>query len=648
MVKVMRRPAVRPHALRLWFALGVLAIAPAVAASEVPISAFLDQPQVGLVSIAPSGEYIAVALRSDGKARFRVMTYPAWEEKYDLFLGERRNVCQVWWIHDEFVLVSLGRKLSRLDANACTGELRSIDLQTGKIRILPGGAVIDTLPDDAEHVLVAGAVGRFGLANRLNVYTGHIQRMAQSANPGGWFRTNSEGDVVFTIGQTAERQREVHHREKRERWRLVGSYPLSGQGWRPAWPGPRPGTFLTWDDRGDPSTVGLGLYDVASDKHKMIIRHPKADVSAFMPDFNGRPYAVVFDHHFPAVQYLDRKHPLAQQHIGVSKAYPDDLVTFSSVSRDHSKAVALVSGDRNPGEVVLADFKAKRVEPLVVLKPSLPREALSAMRPVELATRDGATIYGYVTSNAKAETPGPLVVLVHGGPYGVRDSWGFNSAVQLLANRGFHVLQVNFRGSTGYGKDYERAGYGQWGRLMQDDVTDATRWAIQSKIADSDRVCIMGGSYGAYAALMGAAREPDLYRCAVGGFGVYDLTLLEKRGDVRRSLAGVHYIREVVGNDDEELEARSPSHQAHRIRAAVMLYHGGRDPRTPVAHGHAMRDALERAGNPAEWLFESAQGHGFAGDSGRAELYERILAFLHKHIGEREREGPSPAETPPA
>ena len=304
----------------------------------------------------------------------------------------------------------------------------------------------------------------------------------------------------------------------------------------------------------------------------------------------------------------------------------------------------MVSGDRNPGDFVLVDFKAKRVEPLVVVKPSLPREALSAMRPVELQTRDGATIYGYVTSNAKAETPGPLVVLVHGGPYGVRDSWGFSGQVQLLANRGFHVLQVNYRGSSGYGMAYQRAGYGQWGRRMQDDVTDATRWAIESKIADPDRVCIMGVSYGAYAALMGAAREPDLYRCAVGGAGVYDLTLMEKRGDVRRSRAGVHFIREMIGADGEELEARSPSHQAHRIRAAVLLYHGGRDLRSPLAHGHAMRDALERAGNPAEWVFESAQGHGFAGDAGRAEIYERILAFLNKHIGKDS----NPAETPPA
>ena len=644
MVNVMRCPAVRPRALRLGFSLCVAAIAPAVAASEVPIAAFLDQSQVGLVGISPSGEHIAVTLRSDGKARFRVMTYPAWEVKYDLFLGERRNVCSMGWMQDDFVLVSLGRRVSRLDVNACTGELRSIDLETGKIHILPSGGVLDVLRHDPEHVLVTGADGRFGQVNRLHVRSGRTQRIARSANPGGSFVTDAQGNVVFTSGGTAERQTQIHHRQKRERWRLVASYPSEGEGWRPVWPGPRQGTYLTLDSRGGASTRGLGLYDVASGEHKMIIRHPEADVSGFMADFNGRPYAVVFDHHFPTVQYLDPKHPLAQQHIGVGKAYPNDVVRFTSFSRDHEKAIALVSGDRNPGDFVLVDFKAKRVEPLVVVKPSLPREALSAMRPVELQTRDGATIYGYVTSDAKAETPGPLVVLVHGGPYGVRDSWGFSGQVQLLANRGFHVLQVNYRGSSGYGMAYQRAGYGQWGRRMQDDVTDATRWAIESKIADPDRVCIMGVSYGAYAALMGAAREPDLYRCAVGGAGVYDLTLMEKRGDVRRSRAGVHFIREMIGADGEELEARSPSHQAHRIRAAVMLYHGGRDLRSPLAHGHAMRDALERAGNPAEWVFESAQGHGFAGDAGRAEIYERILAFLNKHIGKDS----NPAETPPA
>ena len=209
----------------------------------------------------------------------------------------------------------------------------------------------------------------------------------------------------------------------------------------------------------------------------------------------------------------------------------------------------MITGDRNPGAFVLVDFKAKQVTPLVTRKASLPREALSTMQPVELQVRDGATIYGYVTSHANAKTPGPMVVLVHGGPHGVRDDWGFNGEVQLLANRGFHVLQVNYRGSAGYGLAYERAGYGEWGRRMQDDVTDATRWAIQTRVADPDRVCIMGTSYGAYAALMGVVREPDLYRCAVGQAGVYDLTLMEKRGDVRRRRAGVRQIRQMIGDD---------------------------------------------------------------------------------------------------
>ena len=638
----MRRPSTRAPGLRLRFALCVVALAPA-AASEVPISAFLDQVQVGAVVISPTAEYIAVTLRSEDKARFRVMTYPAWEVKYDLFLGERKNICNVTWVQDELVLVSLGRKVARLDANACTGELRSIDIQTGKINLLPSGSVITTLPDDPEHVLITVGAGRFTQVNRLNVRNGQTQRIARSANPGGSFIPNAQGDVVFTIGIGDQYQTHIHYRQKRERWRLLASFPFGAQRWRPAWQGLRPGTFFTWDNRGDFSTGGFGLYDVSSGEHTMIIRHPKADIHSVVVDFNRRPYAVRFHHHYPTVQYLDRKHPLAQQHMGVSKAYPDDFVDFTSFPRDHSKAVALVNGDRKPGEFVLVDFKSKRVEPLVVRKPSLPREELSPMQPVEVQTRDGATIFGYVTSHPKAETPGPMVVLVHGGPH-ARDYWGFDGRVQLLANRGFHVLQVNFRGSTGYGEAYEQAGYGQWGRRMQDDVTDATRWAIQTKIADPDRVCIMGLSYGAYAALMGVAREPDLYRCAIGGAGVYDLTLMEKRGDIRRSRAGIYIIRRMVGDDPEQLQARSPSHQAHRIRAAVMLYHGGRDLRTPLAHGHAMRDALERAGNPAEWLFESAQGHGFRGNTGAAELYERILAFLNKHIG---RTGKKPA-TPPA
>ena len=307
--------------------------------------------------------------------------------------------------------------------------------------------------------------------------------------------------------------------------------------------------------------------------------------------------------------------------------YPEDTVRFLNHTRDHRLNVALISGDRRPGDYVLVNLDARKVELLAQRHPELTREMLTPMNPVEIQVRDGDTIYGYITSPEQAAKPGPLVVVVHGGPHEVRDYWGYNTEVQLLASRGYHVLSVNFRGSGGYGRAYMRKGFGEWGALMQDDVTDATRWAIDTGIADPDRICIYGASYGAYSALMGVAREPDLYRCAIGFAGIYDLSIWESSGDVRQLRGGIAYIREVLGGA-QDMPERSPVNLADRIKAKVFLLHGGRDRRTPVEQAHRMRAALEEAGNPAEWLYDVRQGHGPTGNEHRHEMYQRVLDFL--------------------
>lgn len=179
--------------------------------------------------------------------------------------------------------------------------------------------------------------------------------------------------------------------------------------------------------------------------------------------------------------------------------------------------------------------------------------------------------------------PGPMVVLIHGGPYS-RDSWEWSGEVQLLANAGFHVTQVNFRGSTGFGLDFETMGYKQWGGTMQDDVTDATQWAIDQGIAAKDRICIMGASYGAYSPMMGVAKEPDLYQCVIGYAGIYDVAAIERIGDVSHSKSGVNIWRVTIGADREEREPMSVLNHADKIKAAVMLIHGGQDRRTPPEH----------------------------------------------------------------
>jgi len=168
---------------------------------------------------------------------------------------------------------------------------------------------------------------------------------------------------------------------------------------------------------------------------------------------------------------------------------------------------------------------------------------------------------------------------------------------------------------------------------MQDDITDGVKWAVADGVTDPKRICIFGGSYGAYAALTGAYREPDLFRCAVGISGVYDLPMMFEKGDIPRTDSGIRYLKEAVGTDEEELKRRSPVYNAEKIKAAVMLIHGAQDQRAPIQHATKMRAALERVGNPPEWLTENGEAHGFQDQKHRTEAYEKILAFLAKHLG---------------
>ena len=616
-----------------------------------PISAFTDPSDYGTVAISPTGEYLALTMRHEDGATFRVVTYPDNEIKVNRnFSGKRggREIADLLWVADKHVVVFPANSRGAVEGVGRTGELMVVPVEGGIVRRLGWGAVLDVLPDDPAHILIQTARDRFLEAYKVNVVSPRTRtarnplssanRVGRGAAPWGSLMPDHAGEITFSTGQTANDQTEVYYREGRRDWQLVESHGYAEQGWTPLRYAGKSGKYYTFDSRGA-ATVGLGLYDAAANSHdKIIVRHPTVDVGSAWFDFGGQNlWAVGFEHHYPAVVYVLPDHPLARTHAMLRKTYPDDLVIFTSSSRDHSTLVALITGDRKPGDFVMVNVKSKTIDPLVSRRPRLQPDMLSPMQPVEFQVRDGFTIYGYVTSHPDAKKPGPMVVLVHGGPHQVRDRWGFHSEAQLLASRGYHVLQVNFRGSGGYGNDYMRVGFGEWGGMMQDDVTDATRWAIEAGIADPERVCIYGGSYGAYSALMGAVREPALYRCAIGTSGLYDLSLVAKVGDIRARRSGIHYLRRVLGANPELRKARSPVYQAERIEAAVMIAHGGLDRRTPIVHGRRMRDALREAGKEVDWYTDSNQGHGFTGKKGRREYFEHLLGFLDKHIGDGSR-----------
>jgi len=222
---------------------------------------------------------------------------------------------------------------------------------------------------------------------------------------------------------------------------------------------------------------------------------------------------------------------------------------------------------------------------------------------------------------------------VHGGPHGSFDRYDFDGEVQLFASRGYAVLQVNFRGSGGRGREFTFAGYRRWGREMQNDITDAVQWAVEQGTADPDRLCIYGASYGAFSALSGAYRDPDLFKCAIGMSGVYDLPLLFERGDIQSRESGMRYLREALGTNMEDLRNRSPVYNAGKIKAAVMLIHGKEDRRAPFEHAKRMRAALRKAGNNPVWISEMGEEHGIVNQNNRADVYSAMLEFLKKNLG---------------
>jgi dipeptidyl aminopeptidase/acylaminoacyl peptidase len=339
----------------------------------------------------------------------------------------------------------------------------------------------------------------------------------------------------------------------------------------------------------------------------------------------GRPATTLIQHDAPESKLLAL----------LSPQFPGEDVSLRSSTTHASKVVFLVTGDRDPGEFFLYEAKARRASFLFARMPWIEPESMAAMEPISLKARDGLVLHGYLTRPpGKAEAKDlPLVVFVHGGPHGPRDEWGFDPYVQVLASRGYAVLQVNYRGSGGYGRAFEQAGYREWGGKMQDDVTDATHWAFAQGIADPKRTCIFGGSYGGYAALEGAVKEPALYRCAIGYVGVYDLRMMYSRGDIQQSLYGENYLKRVLGEDDAELTARSPLAHIDRLKAKVMLIVGGQDKRVPPAHGLALHSALSKAHVEHEWLYQRTEGHGFYDEKHVEDLYSKVLAFLDRNIG---------------
>jgi dipeptidyl aminopeptidase/acylaminoacyl peptidase len=317
----------------------------------------------------------------------------------------------------------------------------------------------------------------------------------------------------------------------------------------------------------------------------------------------------------------------------LERQLPGYQIGLQSHDKNESVYVVSTSNDRTMGSEYLYDVAAKELTKLADRAPWLDEKDLVKMLPITYTARDGLTINGYLTMPRGGEKNLPLVVNPHGGPW-ARDEWGYNPEVQFLASRGYAVLQMNFRGSTGYGRKFVEMSFKQWGKAMQDDITDGVQHLIRQGVVDRKRVAIYGGSYGGYATLAGLTFTPGLYACGIDYVGVSNLfTFLNTIPPYWK--LGLDMWHEMVGHPERDkalLEAASPVFHADKIRAPLLIAQGAKDPRVNVDESDQMVAALKKRGVAVEYILKDNEGHGFHNEENRFEFYEAMERFLAKHL----------------
>lgn len=336
-----------------------------------------------------------------------------------------------------------------------------------------------------------------------------------------------------------------------------------------------------------------------------------------------------------ALRYFDPGARLAQLHQRLSAQFPGSIVSLLNDADGGKKMLFHVGSGRDPGGFYLYDAASDRAELLFTELEQIDPDLMGERRPITFAARDGLVLHGFLTlPRGAGGAPRALVLLPHGGPHGIADEAAFDPYAQFLASRGYAVLQVNFRGSGGRGAQFIKAGFGQWGGKIQDDLADGVRWAIAEGVADARRVCVFGISFGAYSALMLPVREPQMFRCAIGYAGVYDLEMLLRDADKKDRQSADAVLRSYLGSDPAEHRRISPALLAEQIKLPVLLIHGTVDDVTPIAQGRAMRAALREAGNAPEYLQVGAEGHGFYLPANKLKVLQALETFLARHLAE--------------
>ena len=633
------------------------------AAGAIPIQDFVKHPVYSDVKISPNGEYLAMTV---DRGEQDVLTVLRTSDLSLVKVNQLPNAASVGsfhWVSPNRLLFNSVRKIGSFARPFGTGEWYGVNADGSQARPLifygtrdvtqRGKAIgnerfslLDTLKQDDTSVLMSVNYPRSkdGAGTEVVLFdtiSGRRKGLARAPRENCSIAVDANKAPRFAIcydDEDAEgnydSQNELYRREDDGKWKLVNSSKASGKMLAVLRSSSDGRVYATQSDGKAPEA--FGIIDTQSGEFKPLFKDPVSDPARYISSADGETViGVVTEAGAPTINLVDEEHPDAALYASLASAFEGQAVDFSSATADGKKIVVSVYSDSNPGELYLFDRDTGKARFLMQNRSWLDAKKMATVKPFELTTRDGLKIHGYLTvPNGSNGKDLPMIVNPHGGPMGPRDNWRFNSETQLLASRGYLVLQVNYRGSGGFGKAFQDKAYGQWAQGIMNDVIDATHWAINQGYANKDRICIYGGSFGGYASLMAPVRDPELFQCAFGYVGLYDAQIQMTKSDTSQSDAGRRYLVRAFGKSRAEQDAMSPITYASQLKLPVYLAAGARDPRCPPEHTEAMAKALTAAGNPPEgMIIQSGEMHGFYKEENNLKLYTEMLDFFNRHIG---------------
>ncbi len=618
-------------------------------ADSIPLKNFFKDTQFINMKISPNSEHVGFTYTDGDIGKLAVMKLDSKEIVSTFDFGENFRIWNFHWANDERLILEAGKWVGNLDKRGGARHFYGANLNGKQRKQLfktssSGISIISLLKDEPRYVLVtkrhANDDGDVKL-HRMNVYTGKLQFIqAESPKPFTGLLADDTGNIRMGVFAEVDEDKfdkfeeyKVYYKKPGEEDWSEMSVPLTKERTRfnPVALSPD-NRFAFVSSNHETATMSLYKYDLKSGTGEKVYENSVVDMGNLVRAYDNSVIAVRSMPNFPEFHFLNKEHKEAKLYAALINAFPGSNVSITSYSKGGENALVRVSSDKNPGDFYLFDTEKMGAKYLASARSWLKPDDMAEMNPIMVKARDGVELHGYLTLPKGKTKNLPLIVNPHGGPHGPRDMWGFNEEVQFLANRGYAVLQINFRGSGGYGKAFEEAGYRKWGREMQDDVTDATLWAIEKGIADKNRICIYGGSYGGYASLQGVVREPDLYKCALGYVGVYDLGEMFDSGDIPKRKSGKIFLKHVLGTDENVWNANSPAYNVNKIKADLFIAHGEGDVRVPMEQYDSLIGALKKAGKPVKTMVRD-EGHGYVQEENKYDFYTEMEKFFEKNIG---------------